>query len=376
MSILFEPIRINKIELKNRFVRSATYDSSADENGKVTETQISIYRRLAKGGVGLIIMGITFTHPSGQRFLKQNSIVSDDSIPGFKRLTSCVHDEGTKIFLQLFHGGREAANLQKSKGKIAIAPSFIDNDEFKEPYREITEEEIFEIISSFADGAKRAREAGFDGIQIHGAHGYLFSQFLSPYTNRRKDKWGGDIEGRLNFHKEVYYAIRKEVGKDYPVTIKIGVQDGFEEGLDLSEGQIASEYLSKWGFDALEISIGLRGKTYEESEFRTKINSVEKEAYFREWCRKIKPKVNVPIMIVGGLRTFSLMEEILQKGEADLISLSRPLIREPELINIWMKEKTYRAKCISCNKCLETVRSGKPLICANEKKIGIRGKCD
>lgn len=367
MSILFEPIKIKKVDLKNRFVRSATFDSSADESGKVTESQISIYKRLAKGGVGLIIMGITYTHSSGQRFQRQNSIVNDETLSGFNRLTSCVHEEGVKIFLQLFHGGKEAATFQKMKGKIALAPSFISNDEFKEPYREIIEDEIWEIVVSFAEGAKRAKEAGFDGIQIHGAHGYLFSQFLSPYTNRRKDRWGGDIIGRLNFHKEVYSAIRKEVGEDYPVTIKIGVQDGFEGGLELYEGQIACENLAKWGFDATEISIGLRGKTYEESEFKTKIDHIEREAYFRDWCRKIKPKVHVPVIMVGGLRTFNLMEEILKKGEADLISLSRPLIREPDLINIWMKENTYKPKCISCNRCLETVRNGETLICVHER---------
>ncbi len=367
MSILFEPIKIGKIELKNRFVRSATYDSSADEKGEVTESQISIYRRLAKGGAGLIITGITYTHPSGQRFRNQNSIESDDFIQGFKRLTSCVHNEGVKIFLQLFHGGKEATTFQRLKGKLALAPSFIGNEEFKEPYREITEDEIWEIIDSFAKGARRAKEAGFDGIQIHGAHGYLFSQFLSPFTNRRQDKWGGDIDGRLNFHKEVYSAIRKEVGEDYPLTIKIGVQDGFKGGLELSEGEIASERLYQWGIDAIEISIGLRGKTYEESEFKTKIDHIGREAYFREWCGKIKPKVHVPVIIVGGLRTFSLMEEILKNREADLISLSRPLIREPELINIWMKESTYKPKCISCNKCLEAVRNGEILNCVHER---------
>jgi 2,4-dienoyl-CoA reductase-like NADH-dependent reductase (Old Yellow Enzyme family) len=368
MSILFEPIIINNMEIKNHFVRSATYDALADENGKVTEAQISIYRELAKGGVGLIIMGITYVHSSGQRFKNQNSIACDDTIPGLRKLTSAVHNEGAKIVLQLFHGGKECVAFQKSINKIALAPSFIDAHNSEEAYREIREEEIWEIIHSFGEGANRAKEAGFDGVQIHAAHGYLFSQFLSPFTNKRKDKWGGSLDNRLGFHKEVYLEIRRKVGKEYPILIKIGVQDGFQGGLELSEGEIASRLLSKLGYDALEISIGLRGRTYEESEFRTKIDSVEKEAYFREWCKNIKSKVNVPIIIVGGLRTFRLMEEILDKGDADLVSLSRPLIREPNLISIWEKNRVYQPKCISCNKCLETVRSGKPLACFHERK--------
>lgn len=368
MSILFEPIRIKGIEIKNRFVRSATYDSSADEKGRVTERQLAIYRELAKGGVGLIITGITYVHPSGQRFTRQNSIASDDSISGLKRLTSIVHSEGAKIFLQLFHGGREAASFQKSKGKIALAPSLIDDPNFKEPYREMVEDEILEIIESFAEGAKRAKEAGFDGIQIHGAHGYLFSQFLSPYTNRRKDKWGGNLENRLSFHKEVCSEIRRKVGQDYPVWIKIGVKDGFQGGLELDEGEKAAAILSKSGFDALEISIGLRGVTYEATEFKTDINDIRREAYFRDWCKRIKQKVEVPVVIVGGLRTIHLMDEILEKGDADLISLSRPLIREPNLINIWKEGKLLRPKCISCNKCLEAVRGGESLSCIHEKR--------
>ena len=219
----------------------------------------------------------------------------------------------------------------------------------------MTGDEIWEIVRAFGDGAKRAREAGFDAVQIHGAHAYLLSQFLSPYTNRRDDEWGGDLKNRLRIHHEIYRDIRQKVGEDYPVLIKIGVQDGFPGGLEFSEGKLAAKYLAELGFDALEISQGLRGPSDEETEFRTKINTLDREAYFRDWCRQIKNQVDVPVMMVGGLRTFKLMEEIIQNKEADFISLSRPLIREPGIINDWKRGDHHRAKCISCNKCFESL---------------------
>ena len=369
MGILFEPIKIQNMELRNRFVRSATFDGCGSKSGQVSEKQIKIFDELAKGGVGLIIAGITSVHPSGQRFQSQNSIDSDDCIPGFKRLTARIHDRGAKIAVQLFHAGREGGSFQEFKNKQAIAPSFIDHDpHFTGRYRAMTEDEIWDIIGAFGDAAKRARAADFDAVQVHGAHGYLLSQFLSPHTNRRDDQWGGNLESRLRFHHEVYQAIRAKVGEDYPVLIKIGVQDGFSGGLELREGEVAAQHLAQWGFDALEISLGIRGERSEDTEFRTKINSLDREGYFRDWCKRIKPQVNVPIMMVGGLRTFGLMEEVIQKGEADFISLSRPLIREPGIINAWKSGDYHRATCISCNECLAVVRKGEPLQCNQQKE--------
>ena len=366
MSILFEPTKIKNIDLRNRFVRSATYDGCADKN-YVTEKQTGLYTTLAEGGVGLIITGITCVHNNGQISKFQNSISSDEFISGFKRLTSAVHDRGAKIAVQLFHAGREG-RFPKSSGRIPIGPSFLEKDPyFKAEYRSMTENEIWEVVHVFGDGAKRAREAGFDAVQIHGAHAYLLSQFLSPYTNRRRDGWGGSLENRLRIHREIYRDIRRKVGDDYPVLIKIGVQDGFPGGLEFGEGKLAAKYLSELGFDALEISQGLRGPSDEDTEFRTKINRLDREAYFRNWCAEIKKKVKVPVMMVGGLRTFKLMEEIIQNKEADFISLSRPLIREPGIINDWKRGDHHRAKCISCNECFESLIKGKTLECARLK---------
>ncbi len=366
-NILLEPAKIKNVDLRNRFVRSATYDGYA-EDGYVTDKQLNLYSALSKGGVGLIVTGITYVHGSGEFSKFQNSIAEDKFIDGFKKLTSAVHQWGAKIVVQLFHAGREA-RFPKPSNRVPMGPSSVETDPyFRGKYRPITEAEIWEVVQAFGDGAKRARDAGFDGVQIHGAHAYLLSQFLSPHTNRRDDQWGGKLENRLRLHREIYRDIRLKVGEDYPVLIKVGVQDGFSGGLEFDEGKLAAHYLAEWGFDGLEISQGLRGSGYEESEFKTRINNLDREAYYRRWCAEIKKKVNVPVMLVGGLRSFDLMEEILLNKEADFISLSRPLIRNPSLINDWKKGDLHRAECISCNQCLEGLRKGEKLDCVQLRR--------
>ena len=364
MNVLFQPAPIKKIQLKNRFIRSATYDGSAKLSGHVSERQIGLVTALAKGGVGLIIHAITYVHPSGQISPYMNSLAADEFIPGLKKLTEAAHKHGAKIAIQLFHGGREARYV-KTKNQLPLAPSVIADDPYyKGNYREITKSEIEAVIEAFGEAAGRARQAGFDAVQLHGAHGYLPSEFLSPFTNRRQDEWGGNLENRLRLHREIYFAMRRNVGDDYPLLIKLGVEDGFAEGLALCEGMQASKMLAETGFDALEISSGVRGNKYSGTEYRTKINKPGKEAYFRLWSREIKAQVDIPVIAVGGFRTFGIMEEIVQNKEADFIALCRPLISEPALISQWEKDPEKKSRCISCNKCLETVHKGKPLHCA------------
>ncbi len=204
---------------------------------------MNLYATLSEGGVGLIITGITYIHQSGEFSKFQNSIAGDQFIVGFKRLTSVAHRWGAKIALQLFHAGREG-RFPKLSDRVPVAPSSLEADpHFKGGYRAIAEDEIWKIVEAFGDGAKRAREAAFEGVQIHGAHAYLLSQFLSPYTNRSDDKWGGNLENRLRLHREIYKDIRHKVGEGYPVLIKVGVQDGFSRGLEFSEGALAAKYL-------------------------------------------------------------------------------------------------------------------------------------
>jgi 2,4-dienoyl-CoA reductase-like NADH-dependent reductase (Old Yellow Enzyme family) len=368
MSDLFGPAQIKNMRLRNRFVRSATVDNGA-ESGHVSEKQIRSFIELSDGGIGLIVTGMTAVHLSDYIRPSQNQLSGDDCIPAYKKLTSAVHGRGAKIAIQLAHMGRERGKFLKDAMDQAVAPSFIENDPYCEAkkYRAMTTDEIREIIEAFGNAAKRAREAGFDAVQIHGAHAFLLAQFLSPYTNRRDDEWGGSLENRLRFHTEIYRAIRRNVGGDYPVLIKLGVEDGFSGGLDFSEGKRAAQILAEIGFDALEISQGLRGEPFEGTEFRTRIDGPDQEAYFRAWGKEVKQNVNVPVMMVGGFRTPALMMEIIEKGEADFISLCRPFIREPGIVNEWQKGDLRRSRCISCNKCIEALKNGEFLHCPQNK---------
>jgi 2,4-dienoyl-CoA reductase-like NADH-dependent reductase (Old Yellow Enzyme family) len=364
MSALFEPARIGKLEVRNRFVRSATGDRCQTRTGLVADRQIALFEGLAAGGIGLIVTGLTAVHDSGRLGFYQSSIAHDNCVPGLRRLTEAVHRHGSLVAVQLFHGGRESGKNFKSKEGSAWAPSVIANDPYWERrYREIREEEIWEVINAFGDGARRAREANFDAVQVHGAHAYLLSQFLSPYSNRRVDAWGGEIANRLRIHCEVLKDIRSKVGDEYPVLIKLGVEDGFPGGLQFHEGKLAARVLADVGYDLIEVSSGLRGRNFEETEFRTGIDAPHKEGYFREWCRDIKPTVRVPVAMIGGLRTIEVMEDVIQKGEADLVGLCRPFIREPALLETFRKDRSYTPKCISCNGCLYVLRQGKPVRC-------------
>jgi 2,4-dienoyl-CoA reductase-like NADH-dependent reductase (Old Yellow Enzyme family) len=370
MSILFDSFELNGLKLANRFIRSATFDACADKEGYVTDRQIELLKELAEGEVAFIISAASNVHPGGQVRSYQINITNNCFIPGLKKLTDAIHRHGVKIALQLMHAGRFSAQYLKTKGLQAVAPFYLVNDPYFDfSYRTMSEEEIWEVVDSFGNAALRAREANFDAVQIHGCHGSLFSQFLSPFINQREDQWGGDLNGRLRIHREVYYDICRKVGDDFPVFIKFGVQDGFPEGLKFTEGKQAAIKLANTGFNALEISAGMRGTGYVHSEMKTNIDAIEKEAYYRNWCREIKKVTDVPVIIVGGLRTFDLMEEIVKNAEADLVALCRPFIREPDLVKKWEADRHYQPTCISCNKCNQGVAAGKRLRCFQPDNI-------
>jgi 2,4-dienoyl-CoA reductase-like NADH-dependent reductase (Old Yellow Enzyme family) len=369
MSVLFEPFRIQEMVLRNRFVRSATYDGMADRQGHITDRQLAMVETLAEGGVGLIVVGAVHVDLSGWFAPVQTSIASDDCIPGLAQMADRVHERGGRIAVQLFHGGREAATYQGRLGRQAVAPTYVPNDPYcaKTYYRGLEPYEIGQIVQAFGDAAARAQEAGIDAVQIHAAHAYLFSQFLSPFTNRRDDEWGGSLENRLRFHREVLHDIREKVGDEYPLLIKLGLKDHFENGLALTEGFEAAEQLTVLGLDALEISYGLRGSGYEQTEFRTKIDTLEKEAYLSAWAREMKRRTEIPVILSGGVRSLGRAEALIQEGDADMVALCRPLIREPGLIREWEQGDPQRATCISCNGCLEALRRLEPLRCVVEK---------
>ncbi len=390
-SLLFTPVEINGMHLKNRLVKSATYEAMAAEDGSVTDQLIDMYTSLAKGGVGLIITGYAYIQENGHCMPLQTAVFSDDNIPGLQKLADAVHEEGGAIALQIAHSGRQTFSALIG-GQTPMAPSAIEEDPFFhiEP-RAMTTEEISETIDAFGAAAFRCKEAGFDAVQLHGTHGYLIAQFLSPFTNRRTDEWGGNTDNRMRFVKEVVKKVRAAVGPDYPVLIKISVEEGVDNGMTLDESCIIAKGLADEGVDAIEVSGGIvadtafvmsRGdvpidqltgglegdaKTQTEQVLHSIADSVKmEEAYWSGHAEKIKGVVgNVPVMVVGGMKYPQTMETIVQEKKADFISLARSLVKEPALPKEMAEGRKSPVKCGYCNRCLGAIIAGQPLKCYN-----------
>ncbi len=352
MSILFEPSNIGTMEIKNRFVRSATAEGAADETGLIGGKLSNIYKQLADGGVGLIITGHAYVQPNGRCGVDQMGLYKDDLVSNLKKLSSKVHKTSPdcKIAVQIAHAGRQAARKSVSE---PVAPSAVIDISTGITPREMTESEIEECINSFASAARRAKLAGFDAVQMHSAHGYLISSFNSPHTNRRTDKWGGNLENRMRFLMETYRRIRAEVGNDYPVLVKLNAVDFLDNGIQIDESVQIARALSEEGIDAIEISGGMYESGRGQSAVRSRIRKLEQEAYFLPYAEEIKNAVEVPIILVGGIRSVSIMEKIISEGKADFISLCRPLIREPDLPDK-IRDGKQKADCISCNGCMSS----------------------
>jgi len=359
-NLLLEPFKIKNLELENRIMRSATWDATADEQGRVTERSVALYQGLARGKIGLIVSGYAFVSSHGQAVVGQYGVHNDDTIPGLKKMTETVHQEGGKIALQIVHAGINSGYLSK-KGIAPLAVSRIP--ELKYEHREMTGEEIELIIDDFVAGALRGREAGFDAIQLHGAHGYLMSQFISPLYNRRTDRWGGSPENRRRFHLEIVSRIRKALGDDFPLHIKFGIMDDDEGGLTLEEGIEAAQLMVQSGIDAIEVSAGA-GKSV-----RAAGKDTSEQLYFRERSAVARKVISVPVMLVGGLRQLETARDIVDSGDADMVSMCRPFIREPELAARWQAGNGSPATCISCNRCLGIVARAEPLECGEDRRL-------
>jgi 2,4-dienoyl-CoA reductase-like NADH-dependent reductase (Old Yellow Enzyme family) len=364
MSLLFESTRINGMTLSNRFVRSATWEGMASEEGAVTSKLIDLMTALAKGDVGLIISSHAYVRRDGQAGPWQLGIYDDGLIEGLKKMTAAVHEQNGRIIAQLAHAGFYAN--PKLTQKQGLAPSNVEGLA-KSPRQEMTVDDIHELAAAFSQAAERARSAGFDGVQIHAAHGYLLSQFLSPLYNHRTDDFGGDIENRARFLMEVLKGIRQRVGPDYPVLVKLNSQDFFDNGLNLEDALRVGQMLTAEGIDAIELSGGLLigGKM---SPSRMGIKIEEKEAYFQKEARAFKSKINVPLILVGGNRSFNVCEDIVNQGVADYISMSRPFIREPDLVERWKSGDRSKSRCLSDNQCFGPAMAGEGIYCVTEKK--------
>jgi 2,4-dienoyl-CoA reductase-like NADH-dependent reductase (Old Yellow Enzyme family) len=388
MSLLFTPVMIGNTEIKNRFVRSATYECAALETGKVTDKLLKIYRTLAKGEVGLIITGLMSVQHAGKGWKYQIGIHSDDMIPGLRRLAESVHEEGGKIAFQLAHAGRQTS--KDVIGETPVGPSNKVRDPvyFFKP-RAMTEGQIQETIRAFGAAAGRAAEAGADAVQLHGAHGYLISQFLSPFFNRRKDDWGGSDENRFRFLKEIIVEIKKVLPEGMPLLIKINSNDFTpREGITPPLAAKYAGWLAELDIDGVEVSCGTlfsymnmcRGDVpvdeivrslplWKKPVGRIMVGSLAgkfnlEEGYNLEDAKTIKPVIgDIPLILVGGMRRAAHMEDILRNNHADLISMCRPFIREPLIVKKIREGKADSVSCVSCNRCLAAIINNLPTLC-------------
>jgi len=374
------------MSLKNRVVKSATLENMATAEGMPTDATKRFYERLARGGTGLIITGYAYVNKTGQSYPLQNGIYDDAVIPEWRAITDRVHEHGARIAMQIAHGGRQT-KAKALGGRQAVAPSAVPEFVYFTRPKALTEPEIWQLVQDFADAAARVKAAGFDAVQIHGAHGYLISSFLSAVTNRRHDDWGGNAEKRLRFAQEVYKSVRQAVGPDFPVLMKLNIKDFVPGGLSPRESFTAAERLAESGLDALEISGGInevilqmcrgdspaeifgRDRSYWAQLYLRSVLAMEKrwarfrEAYFLTFAEKLKPRLTIPLILVGGIRRLETAERIVRDGKADFISMARPLIREPGLPNRWLEGSAEAAQCVSCNRCLGEIEQGNILRC-------------
>ena len=364
MKKLFETTKINQMELKNRFVRSATWEGLANTDGSCTAELTDLIVQLAKGQVGLIISSKAYVNPISQSGIRQSGIYDDRLVDGYKEMVEKVHNEGSKIIMQINHAGAKSS-VQLSK-RQPIGPSPIEIKGIM--CREMTIRDIFQIIEDFKSAAVRVENAGFDGVQIYAAHGYLLSQFLSPVFNKRTDEYGGSVKNISRLTIQILRAIRFALGEEFFFTIKINSDDFTEGGFTQSEMVEVAAMLEAEGIDAIELSGSLSLPISKYFSFRKgRIKSKEEEVYYREAAKAYKDKITVPLILVGGIRSYEVARELVEKEQADYISLCRPLIREPGLVKRWQSGDTQRATCISCSQCFSQAGSGKGIYCVLKK---------
>lgn len=379
--MLFDKTIISGLEVKNRIIRSATHDGLAEENGAPSDKLIAKYEHLAKNDVGCIITGYAAVSRNGVSPYPRMMKIYDDSVIGkYKELTDAVHKYGTPVVLQLAHCGRQTSS--KAIGMQKVAPSNVLHTFYPDKAKELTDSEIYGIIDDFVAAAVRAEKAGYDAVQLHGGHGYLLHDFLSPFGNRRKDSWGGSLENRCRIVELIIKGIKEKT--KLPVWIKISAEDNRKNGMRIDSSVEICKRLEAAGCDAIEVSCG----TVQDgmNTMRSKLMPMDAVFRYREPCASfpkllnkialpaanlvnplikqpsplenfnvdnaavIKNAVSIPIIVVGGIYKVSDMQSILADGKADFVSMCRPFICEPDLAKKLINGQD-KAKCIMCNYC-------------------------
>ena len=364
------PIVINGMRVKNRFVRSATGEGMANADGSASDRLEACLKALAVGEVGLVISSHAYVEKRGQARAGQLGVHTPDMEAGIARLARAVHAYGGRFVVQLAHAGSRADSTVT--GEPVLGPSAPETPDAPQ-CRAMVADDLARVEAAFGAAAARCRDAGADGVQIHAAHGYGLSQFLSPHTNRRTGAYGGSLPNRARLLLEVLGAIRGRIGRDFPVLAKINSDDFIEGGFTAAECVQVVSWLETAGLDGVELSGGVFESGKRTFSRPGRIAIPEGEAWYRDTARAVKAAgVAMPVILVGGIRSLGMAEDLIVSGDADLVALSRPLIREPGLIARWLAGDTAPAACINDNLCFGPARAGQGIYCVTEARQGER----
>lgn len=364
---LLQPIKMGGMEVKNRFVMAPMVTNYAGKDGSVTERLKAYYRARAKGGVGLIIVEAAFVDPSGRGYTNELGIYKDDFIDGLKGLVDEVHQFGTKIAIQIYHSGRQSHEILT--GGRLIAPSPIPCPVCREEPKEMTKGDIDNMIEAYGQAARRAVASGFDAVELHGAHGYLINQFLSPYSNQRMDEYGGSMENRVRFPLEVLSRVRKETGNASAIIYRMSSEEFVEGGLTLEDTMAFSVILSDNGVDAIHVS----GGVYKSSAMIIQPAALPQGLYV-EHASAIKKAIGnrVPVLVVGRIKDPEMAEDILAQGKADMVVMGRALLADPEMPVKVIEGRLQEIRpCIGCNQgCVDKLLADQDITCLGNALTG------
>lgn len=339
MKTLFDRTHIHHLELKNRLYRSATWEDMADEDGHITDRLIAVYEELAQNGLGLIITSGAYFMEEDQGFKGQLGLTDESYLAEYQNLVNRIHAYDTRIILQLAFTG-SFTNNRVTEREI-WGPSPVAHLVTGVTPKEMTKADIAFMIDALASAGERAKNAGFDGVQIHAAHGFAFTQFLSPYYNQRTDEYGGSLENRARIFVEAYDKLRAQVGDNFTILLKINASDFMEQGAGIEESKYVSTLLAKRGLDAVEVSGPI--STNEVDGY--------KESIFRDYAAQISEVTDIPVMLVKLNHSPDVMEEILNTTKIGYFGLSRPLLRESDIVRRWQSGDRSKSKCVACFQC-------------------------
>lgn len=368
--------KIGQLEIKNRMVMAAMGDLIANPDCTVSDAAIAYYGARAKGGIGLIITGIVRVNDTdGAAGPNQLSLADDKYIPGFKTLVDEVHKYGAKIFPQIQHSGRQGVAAFTGKDQL-VAPSAIPSVVMQQPTRALTIDEIHTLVGQFGDAARRALEAGCDGVEIHGAHGYLINEFLSPFSNKREDEYGGSLENRMRFLIEIMRDVRAKTGNKIPISVRFSADEFLSvvgipmPYIDIAEGVRIAKEIEAEGADAINVSCG----TYETMNMAIEPISFP-QGWRRDFVKMIKDAVSIPVIAVAKLREPAVAEAMLEDGVMDFAAFGRPLLADPEFANKVLEDRDDEIrKCISCLFCFDELNAGSHVVCAVNPVTGFETK--